>query len=201
MAIEPFVTVPLEAAPSTMRYLYLTNSGTDNTATTAGELVVDLVGYINNNSITTAVAMPLARRGLRTIIDWNSALTLNQSDSGCLVHASDASAGILTLPAVLAGFTIDISIGIAQTGDTHITVPGGYFLGSLNNVQAGTGTENTFTAVPDGNSNDFINLDSDAKGRLAGGFMTITCDGTNWHVSGRLIGSGTVATPFADAES
>ena len=53
----------------------------------------------------------------------------------------------------------------------------------------------------DGDSNDYINLDSDAKGRLQGGYMQFVCDGTNWHVQGHLVGDGTLATPFADSES
>ena len=48
---------------------------------------------------------------------------------------------------------------------------------------------------------DFINLDSDAKGRLAGGYIKLVGDGTKWHVSGYLNATGTIATPFHTAES
>ena len=45
----------------------------------------------------------------------------------------------------------------------------------------------------DGDSNDYINLDSDAKGRLQGGYMQFVCDGTNWHLSGYVpVAIGTV---------
>ena len=137
----------------------------------------------------------------RPVIAWSAARSLLASESGSLVHATDATAGILTLPTAAAGLEYHISIGIAQTGDTHISASGnGYFLGGLNLVDPATaGDMNFFT--PDGNSNDYINLDSDAKGRLAGGVIRIICDGTNWHVSGTLVGDGTLATPFADAES
>ena len=48
---------------------------------------------------------------------------------------------------------------------------------------------------------DVINLDDDTKGRLAGGYIKLVCDGTKWHVTGQLNGAGAIATPFHTAES
>ena len=137
----------------------------------------------------------------RHLVEWSSALTLDANTSGALVYTGDATAGILTLPAATKGYEVEIQISVAQTGDTHINVPSGYFIGNLFLEEHGTATENTHSFASDGNSNDWINLDADTKGRLAGGVIRIVCDGTNWLVSGRLAGSGTLATPFADAES
>lgn len=136
----------------------------------------------------------------RRLVSWDAALTLGSDTSGARVYASDATAGILTLPAAKAGYEVEIFIAESQTGDTHITVPSGYFIGGLSLIDPATAGDTNFF-LSDGNSNDFINLDSDAKGRLAGGLIRIVCDGTNWHVSGSLVGDGTLATPFADAES
>ena len=55
--------------------------------------------------------------------------------------------------------------------------------------------------MSDGDSNDWINLDTIAKGNAPGGVVRIVCDGANWLVSGHLIGDGTLATAFADGES
>jgi|TARA_Y100000015_G_C2389256_1_gene89186 hypothetical protein len=137
----------------------------------------------------------------RRIIKWSEALTLDSDTSGALVYTGDATAGILTLPAATQGYEVEIQISVTQTGDTHIKVPSGYFIGNLFLEEHGTATENTHSFASNGSSNDYINLDADTKGRLAGGVIRIVCDGTNWLVSGRLAGSGTLATPFADAES
>ena len=49
--------------------------------------------------------------------------------------------------------------------------------------------------------NDYINLDAATKGNDPGGHLRIVCDGSNFLVSGILVGDGTLGTPFADAES
>ena len=103
---------------------------------------------------------------------------MGSDTSGARVYASDATAGILTLPAAKAGYEVEIFIAASQTGDTHITVPSGYFIGGLHVIDPATAGDTNFF-LSDGNSNDFINLDSDAKGRLAGGLIRIVCDGTN----------------------
>ena len=138
------------------------------------------------------------------LIDWNQAKTLTAGDSGAWIYASDATAGILTLPAASgnAGVTYEIFIQKAQTGDTHIGAGSGdYFEGALLISDADTATENLFFAVANTAEDDFINLDDDTKGRLAGGYIKLVCDGTKWHVQGRLNGTGSLGTPFHTAES
>ena len=156
-------------------------------------------GCLKDGNFQNLEVAGLVTGGKRNIITWNASRTLLESESGSFVHASAAEAGTLTLPTAASGLEYDISIGIAQTGATRIDASGnGYFLGYLQ-LTDGSSTENFLGALPDGNSNDWINLNTDGKGRLAGGHMNIVCDGTNWHVNGTLIGSGTLATPFADA--
>tara|TARA_R110000796_G_scaffold57679_5_gene132982 strand:+ start:801 stop:1352 length:552 start_codon:yes stop_codon:yes gene_type:complete len=144
--------------------------------------------------------MRLAKR----IVDWNAALTLSPADSGSWIVASDATAGVLTLPdaAANAGVCYEIFIQKAQTGNTHILATAGdYFEGAVLMSDADTATENMALWVANTAEDDAINLDSDAKGRLAGGYIMLVCDGTKWHVQGRLNGTGTIATPFHTAES
>lgn len=135
----------------------------------------------------------------KRLVSWNADLTLGADTSGARVYASDATAGTLTLPAAKAGYEVEIFIAEDQTGDTYITVPSGYFIGGLSLVDPATAGDTNFF-LSDGNSNDYIVLDSDTKGRLAGGLIQIVCDGTNWHVSGLLVGDGVLATPFGDDE-
>ena len=156
--------------------------------------------YLRQYEKSTSRNYLLKSRGtLENIIDWSAAKTLTQEESGSVVVATDATAGILTLPAAKKGLSFKVVLGVAQTGDTHITIPSGYFIGGLNLVDPATaGDSNYFQS--NASSNDFINLDGDTKGRL-GGYVQFLCDGTNWHVDGELAGDGTLETPFADAES
>ena len=151
-----------------------------------------------------AIYVPKMRIAKR-VITWSSATTLYAADSGAVVVTGDVSAGILTLPdagTAGAGWYVDIFIAHAQaSAATHISASGnGYFIGGILISEQDTGTENVFYAFSDGNSNDWINLDGVTKGNI-GGNITITCDGTNWLVSGTCSGSGTLAGGFADAES
>ena len=143
-------------------------------------------------------------RSMRRLKAWAASMTLTPEDSGSWVYASDATAGTLTLPAASGneGVWFDIFIQKAQTGDTHIAaVAGDYFEGGVFIADADTATENIEFHLAATTEDDWINLDSDAKGRLAGGRLTLVCDGTKWHVTGNLNGTGTLATPFHTAES
>ena len=143
-------------------------------------------------------------RFMRKLKTWAAAMTLTAEDSGSWVYASDATAGVLTLPDASGneGVTYEIFIQKAQTGDTHILATAGdFFEGGLILSDADTATENMALFLADTTEDDVINLDSDAKGRLAGGMIKLVCDGTKWHVSGYLNATGTIATPFHTAES
>jgi hypothetical protein len=137
----------------------------------------------------------------KRLISFAADKTLTAADSGSWVYMSDAGTEKeLILPAAAAGLEFHVFIQIAQTGNTAISIPSGYFIGGFDMSDPTTAGDSNFFQS-DGNSNDYINLDSDAKGRLQGGYMNFVCDGTNWHVQGHLVGDGTLATPFADAES
>ena len=161
----------------------------------------DKNGVYCDDTITGVTSITLSATGTyKTLKTWSADTTLTAADSGKWIYASDATAQDLTLPSPAAGLEFHIFIAVDQTGDTHITVPSGYFIGGVNMVDPATATDMNFF-LSDGDSNDWINLDADTKGRLAGGKLHIVCDGTNWHVEGNLVGDGTLATPFADAES
>ena len=174
-------------------------------AMTRNSRIITVADDVNSvyacQNITSVTTISKASSAVtKRIVTWAAAKTLTAADSGSWVYASDATAGILTLPAAAAGLEFHVFIGIAQTGDTHITIPGGYFIGGFDISDPTTaGDDNFFQS--DGDSNDFINLDADTKGRLQGGYMNFVCDGTNWHVQGHLVGDGTLATMFGDAES
>jgi|6_EtaG_2_1085325.scaffolds.fasta_scaffold35070_1 hypothetical protein len=154
----------------------------------------------------TAVAITLATKAITRapIVSWTAATELTASQSGVTVVTGDTSAGILTMPtAALAGegWFCDVMINHDQgSAATHITVQDGYFIGGVAMLDFDTDGEGIHFNS-DNDSNDYINLDANTKGNKPGGHVRIVCDGTNWLVSGILIGQSTLGTPFADAES
>jgi len=157
--------------------------------------------YCGEN-ITSCTTISTATSAItKRMVTFAADKTLTAADSGSWIYMSDAGTGKdLTLPAAAAGLEFHVFIAVAQTGNTHINIPSGYFIGGFDMSDPTTAGDSNFFQS-DGDSNDWINLDADTKGRLQGGYMNFVCDGTNWHVQGHLVGDGTLATPFADAES
>jgi len=166
----------------------------------------DHVGVYAADEITgvTTITKNNAGNALRNLISWTADTNLEASDSGAWIYAADATALDLNLPTASgnAGVNYHIFLQKAQTGNTHIMAEAGdFFEGALLISDADTATENLFFAVANTAEDDVINLDDDTKGRLAGGFIELVCDGTKWHVQGRLNGTGALATPFHTDES
>jgi hypothetical protein len=166
--------------------------------------------YVDSN-ITAVDSITVTAKGSISnakVLTWSSALELTAADTGALVVTGDTTAGILTLPTAATagmGWFVDIRIEHAQaSAATHISASGngvfkgGYF--AADKDTASDSAKNQFF-IPNGSSNDWINLDAATKGNDPGGQLRIICDGTNWHVSGILVGDGNLATAFADAES
>ena len=88
--------------------------------------------------------------------------------------------------------TSSLKIGVTSTTSN-------LFIGSLISVDTDTaGAVVGFTA--NGTSNDFINLNGTTTGGVAGTCIQIVAIAANkYMVSGQLLGSGVVATPFADS--
>lgn len=75
--------------------------------------------------------------------------------------------------------------------------PGDLFVGTVDLATAG-GASSLYT--PNGSSNDVINFNGTTTGGIAGSYITVQAVAANkWLVTGQVIGSGTLATPFADA--
>ena len=165
----------------------------------------DVNSTYSHQNITAVDSITLSATGrFPPIISWTADTNLEAYNSGAWVVAADATALDLNLPTASgnAGVFYEIFIQKAQTGDTHIMAESGdYFEGGLFIADADTATENIEFHLANTAEDDVINLDSDAKGRLAGGYIKLVCDGTKWHVTGQLNGTGSIATPFHTAES
>jgi len=72
------------------------------------------------------------------------------------------------------------------------------FVGSI--LMVDTDSSGATTGYAPASTNDVINLDGSTTGGIAGSTITVTVLAANkYMVTGVLLGSGTVATPFADA--
>ena len=122
------------------------------------------------------------------------------SDHGKTLMLNRPAGMTLTLPAdtTFVGFTVKLVVRATFTGTWEVTCEtdgdlffGGIFLSSVAAKSDRFG--------PNGSSNDTLKADSDAKGRLSGGFVNFTLMGANeWLVDGVLAAGGTPGTPFAD---
>ena len=125
----------------------------------------------------------------------DTTLTFNDH-AGRIVEVNDAD-GVITLPSITSdtiGAKYTIYIGTASTSGKLKTDGTDKFVGSLTIVGA-----TTMAFVP-GASNDVIDMNDGTKGGKVGSVVEFTALATaEYLVQGVSIGSGTVATPFADA--
>jgi len=165
------------------------------------------------------------QQGPAAVVEITSSTTLNPVDHGgriISVGGSLAAALTLTLPAINVS-TNPITSGPGQDPNTlnnegvvyTIWVPttistsslkigvtaasGDLYVGAVMSIDSDTsGAVVAFSA--NGSSNDFINLNGTTTGGVAGTWVQIVAIAANkYMVTGNVIGSGTVATPFADA--
>lgn len=159
-------------------------------------------------------------QGPGTTLPISGSLTLDPFAHGGHTLVYSGTSGTITLPAVNAsadpasagpgsdpntlnnqGVLYTIFVSQATTGTlkikTFTNTPGDLFVGSLVLATAG-GAANLY--VPNGTSNDVMNLNGTTTGGIAGSYLSIVALTANRYlVQGVLVGSGTLATPFADA--
>lgn len=150
-----------------------------------------------------ALTIDPAIHGGRTIIASYTAGTCTITLPAVDNSADGASSGPGSDPNNTSNIGVVYNIFVAATNTNTLKIrttsssPGDLFVGSLSSsLSAGAST----LYVPNGSSNDVINLNGTTTGGIAGSYLTIQAVDTNKYlVQGDLIGSGTLATPFADA--
>jgi len=164
----------------------------------------------------------LFQQGPATVVAITASTTLNPVDHGgriVTVGRSIAANVVLTLPAInttanttTSGpgqdpntvnnlgvvYTIWVPTTIATSSLKIGTDGTDKFVGSVLSVDTdSSGAAVGFTA---GASDDYINFNGTTTGGIAGTWVTVTVLAANkYYVQGVVLGSGTVATPFADA--
>ena len=125
-------------------------------------------------------------------------VTLTAAQSGSTVLFDRAAGIIYTLPAPVVGlwFEFIITVSITSNNAKIITDAGTTLLiGQVYNaVAAGTGT----TFIANGSTHIACTQNGTTTGGLIGTSLLVSCvSATLWEVAGTVLGSGTIATPFA----
>jgi hypothetical protein len=159
-------------------------------------------------------------QGPNTIVEvanGTNTLTVDVANyAGRTLRTNDATL-IITLPAIVAttdpvssgpgadpntlnnlGATYRVFIETSATAVAIKTNGTDKFVGSL--LMVDTDSSGAVSGFAPAASNDVINLDGSTTGGIAGSWIEITAvDANKYFVTGILLGSGSVATPFADA--
>ena len=136
--------------------------------------------------------------GSNNIVEITADTTLTFNDhAGRIIEVNDAD-GVITLPSIKSGelgAKYTFFIGTAITGKIKTDGTDKY-VGSIM-VAVDDGAKKSF--IP-GATNDVIDMNDGTKGGKVGSYIEITALATaEYMVQAVLIGSGSVATPFADA--
>ncbi len=132
--------------------------------------------------------------------------TLTAADSGTTVIFNAAGATNVVLPAPVTGMKFHFITAVTATADHAINAATNDhgFLGGVSIHSSAAGNSDSFAAATDGN-NDFITMNGSTTGGHAGSYITLIATSSTsaakvWAVTGMLLGSGTLATPFGDAQ-
>lgn len=136
----------------------------------------------------------------REIITLTANRTLLAEESGALVLLNVASGMTLTLPAPVAGMQFDVGIITTRTSNSYKIITDAATTFLVGAVMAGDATiaQSGDVFEADGTTIVAVTMDGDTKGGFIGTTLRFTCiSSTKWYVEGLVIGTGTMATPFA----
>jgi hypothetical protein len=125
-------------------------------------------------------------------------LLAEESNALCLF---DRAAGVVyTLPTPVEGMQFEFSATVAVTTNAYkiITAAGTQFL--IGSVMAGSLTvaDSGDVFQANGTTHVAISMNGSTTGGLVGGSITLTAiSATQWRIEGDIVGSGTLADPFA----
>ena len=150
-------------------------------------------------TLTTDTTLSPTTHGGKIILLNNSSLTLTLPEIS--VAADPATGGPGADPNTLSNvglvynivFLVDCTLALECGGSG---TPGDLFVGQILLGKSGAAEQ----YIPNGSTNDVINTNTTTKGGIAGSSIQVVPISTNkWQVSGVLVGSGSLVTPFADA--
>lgn len=150
------------------------------------------------SKVTVADSSAMMAHQRVVVADATGPVVLTEAQSGALCVFDKTDGAIFTLPAAAAGLYFDFVVAVASSSNAHRVncASGDFLLGSVM-LHATDDTGLSSAAAANGSTHLAINLDADTVGRLAGSkFRVVAISGTQWVISGDLLATGTVATPF-----
>jgi hypothetical protein len=153
---------------------------------------------INLANGTNTVTLDVATYAGRTIRTNDATLVITLPAIN--TTANSAANGPGTPPGTINNVGTSYTFFVETTASALSIVTNGTdkFVGSL--LMVDTDSSGAATGYAPAASNDVINLNGTTTGGIAGSMITVTVLAANkYMVSGVVLGSGTVATPFADA--
>lgn len=136
----------------------------------------------------------------QVISEGVAARTLLAEESGALCLFDRAAGTVYTLPAPAVGMQFEFSTKVATTSNAAKVITNSASVFIVGSVMIGSLTVADSGDVFQGNGTTHVAISSDGatKGGLIGGSYKLTCiTSTLWQIEGDLVGSGTVADPFA----
>ena len=154
--------------------------------------------------------------GPKAVVSLTATATLTVADHAGRVLTCNAAAGKFTLPSITSGsagasagandYNVASNLGCTYTfwvetaaTDMDILTDGtDKFYGAVYTGIDDSAAGKTF--ISDASSNDVMTMNGSTKGGLAGSWVQITAIASAaYYVTGQLLGSSTLVTPFADA--
>jgi hypothetical protein len=136
----------------------------------------------------------------REVVTVTSDTTLTAEKSGALVVLGVASGAVVTLPAPAEGMYFDFFVSVTRTSNSYKVITDAATTFLVGAVMAGDATIATSGDVFEANGTTIvaITMDGDTKGGFIGtAFRCVCINSTQWSINGLVIGTGTMATPFA----
>lgn len=139
--------------------------------------------------------------GLRFNVTASGGATrvLTAQDSGGTFLFDSAAGVVYTLPAPVAGIFFDFVVSVAITSNSAkiITSAATVFVqGGIESLTVGSAV--TFASVGNGTTHIAVAQNGTTTGGLRGTLLRAMClSATLWDISGTVVGSGTLATPYS----
>lgn len=140
----------------------------------------------------------------RTVVSGTESTTvahqLLTENSGALVVAAAADGAVFTLPTPVVGMEFLFTVHVAITSNAFKvitkTIASEFLIGGIHISSTTAGGDDSFPA--NGTTHVAVSSNGTTTGGDIGGCLIFTAiSTTQWSVRGHLIGSGTIATPFA----
>ena len=163
--------------------------------------IENFIPPIQSDGLNSAVAVNFIKtlNYVGNIVDINTGATLTVAQSGSYVLWDSATGFTITLPTPAVGLIYELIVAKTATIGTHSLVANNttsqFMYGPASVTNITTGTVGTFVGTA--SIGQAIRMNGTTSGGSVGTIITVVAtSATQWSVSGQLIGSGIVTTPW-----